>query len=119
MLGLRPDADPYYQSIRTNAPAFKKSSKFASKLTGRFFVSGISGSFKKHQKLVADIQEQEEKEKAENAEQNFLLPQKSKKIIYSYQPVLVKRQREELRKDAEKLVELEEKLQEVERRLFI
>lgn len=99
MLGLRPDSDQHHlHSIRSSG-AFRRSSKFADRLSGRFFVSGVSGSFQKHTKQIHELA---------NKDKDAIKPYK-----YSYQPVLEKHQREELRQDAEKLIELEEKLQEV------
>lgn len=97
MLGLRQDADQYLQQAR-NEHGFKKSYRFAERLNGRFFVSGISGGFEKYSKLK---------------HANDLAPAPEKKPKYDYQPVLEKAQREELRREAEKLLELEEKLAEV------
>lgn len=93
MLGLRVDSEQYLQ----NANQHKKTYRFAERLNGRFFVSGISGGFEKYEKLKngSDI------------------APPIKKIKYSYQPVLERAQREEFRKEAEKLLELEEKLAEV------
>lgn len=142
MLGLRPENDQgYYQSIQRTTPQFKKSGKFANQLSGRFFVSGISGSFAKHQKHVQEIKEHETAQlnppitsdqpledntnntnhNNNNHEENHkpsvipirFLPHKKLVRKYTYQPVLEKRQREELRKDAQRLLELEEKLNEV------
>jgi hypothetical protein len=84
MLGLRVDSDPYFSSLNKNAQQFKKSSRFANNLSGRFFVSGISGGFEKHKKLLATIKDQETKN--ENAENQGVL--KTKRILYNHQPVL-------------------------------
>ena len=108
-MGLRVDSDPYFSSLNKNAQQFKKSSRFANNLSGRFFVSGISGGFEKHKKLLATIKDQETKN--ENAENQGVL--KTKRILYNHQPVLERHQREEMRKDAVRLLELEEKLLEV------
>lgn len=99
MLGLRPDSDQHHLNGFQSNSAYKRSSKFAERLSGRFFVSGISGSFQKHSKQLVELA---------NKDKPI-----DKFIKYTYQPVLEKHQREELRKDAERLIELEEKLQEV------
>ncbi len=96
MLGIRPDQDQFYLSSNT-----KRSSQFASKLNGRFFVSGISGSFQKYKRQL--LEEKGEYEK----------PPRPYK--YNYQPVLERHQREEMRRDAERLLELEEKLKEIQK----
>lgn len=100
MLGLRADADQFLQQAQ-NGNGHKKSYRFAERLNGRFFVSGISGGFEKYHKMKTGAD----------------LAPPPKKPQYNYQPVLEKAQREELRKEAEKLLELEEKLAEV--RLFM
>lgn len=100
MLGLRADADQFLQQAQ-NGNGHKKSYRFAERLNGRFFVSGISGGFEKYHKMKTGAD----------------LAPPPKKPQYNYQPVLEKAQREELRKEAEKLLELEEKLAEV--RLFV
>lgn len=72
-----------------------RSYKFAEKLTGRFFVSGVSGSFQKYNKFLNRIEEKEAKEK------------------YTYAPVMEKHRKEELKMEAQRLMEIEEKLNEV------
>ena len=96
MLGIRPDSDQFFLNHTA-----KRSQSFANRYTGRFFVSGVSGGFAKYQK-----QQDEGKEGYEK-------PPKPYK--YTYQPVLERNQREELRRDAERLMELEEKLAEIQR----
>ena len=108
MLGLRPDTDQvYYNNLSKHQPQFNKSSKFATRLNGRFFVAGVSGSFQKHRQQLLEQQA---------IQNNQPLPSKKDLIPkYTYQPVLEKHQREELRKEAERLLELEEKLNELQR----
>jgi hypothetical protein len=92
MLGLNVDIDQQNSDISKLQSSYRRTSKFAAKLHGRFFVSG---SFNKRDQIT--------KEKI------IKLP---KLIKYNCQPVLEKNQREELRKEALKLIELEEKLAE-------
>jgi hypothetical protein len=99
MLGLRFEADQNQGGIPGH---YKKTYRFAEKLHGRFFISGISGGFEKYTKEVL--------------KKGDTLPPKKQK--YDYQPVLEKHQREELRKEAERLMELEVKLKEVKVFLF-
>lgn len=136
MLGLRPENDQtYYKGLQRQAPQFNKNTRFASGLNGRFFVSGVSGSFTKHQKQLMEFKEQENLNRIQHEVETQQLQSNnnqedqigssqavpvihyhpSKKIVrkYTYQPVLEKHQREELRKDAQRLLELEEKLNEV------
>jgi hypothetical protein len=163
MLGLRPENDQnYYKKFQKNdsssgggmsgAPTFKKTMKFANSLNDRFYVSGISGSFSKHQKHLIDLKDVEERknpylpeeesvlqrknsnqEEVENNEEAQEVehqeatsqphpripfpynPRKKEVKKYSFQPVLEKKQREELRKEAQRLAELEEKLAEIQR----
>lgn len=75
--------------------SFRRTSKFANALSGRFFVSGISGSFQKSDKEAA------------------VKPPPTKVVKYNCQPVLERNQQDELLKEAQKLMELEEKLAEV------
>lgn len=105
MLGIRPDTEQHYlENLQANnGHKFGRSSKFASRLNGRFFVSGITGSFAKHKKRLEELAQ----------ENNEDLKVSKKLIKYNYQPVLEKHQREELRKEAQQLLEMEEKLQEV------
>lgn len=97
MLGLRADSEQYRNQAQGQA-RYNKSYRFAERLHGRFFVSGISGGFEKYSK---------EKHLPDAP------PPPEQRPKYSYQPVLEKAQREELRREAEKLIELEEKLAEV------
>jgi hypothetical protein len=162
MLGLRPENDQnYYKKFQKNTsssgggmsggPTFKKTMKFANSLNDRFYVSGISGSFSKHQKHMIDLKDAEERknphlpeeetglqrknsnqEEVENYEMaqegdqqestapthpriHFPNPRRKEVKKYSFQPVLEKKQREELRKEAQRLAELEEKLAEIQR----
>jgi hypothetical protein len=95
MLGLRAEHDRNFSIARLES-SFARNSKFADNLKGRFFVAGISGSFQNYDRQVKEI--------------------KSKVIRpprYDHQPVLERKQREDLRKEAEQLIELEQKLAEV------
>ena len=93
MIGLRVDNDRTHASLSQN----KKSHKFAEKLTGRFFVSGVSGSLRKHRKLL----------------DNELIHGERK---YTYEPLLEKKQKDALKSEALALAEMEQKLTELRRR---
>mmetsp|Transcript_31140 Transcript_31140/g.42836 ORF Transcript_31140/g.42836 Transcript_31140/m.42836 type:complete len:1326 (+) Transcript_31140:52-4029(+) len=110
MLGLRPDTDSVASSMykmvgnsSTGGPVGLKSNgksyRFAGKLSGRFFVSGISGGF---DKLKIQNLKSDTTEKPSNS--------------FVQAPFLERRQREELKKEAQRLLEMEEKLQELQRR---
>ena len=100
MHGLRPEHDLGMLSKFSGDQGHGKSYQFANKLSGRFFVSGISGSFQKHRKMLdaANVTAAAKKE---------LLSQ------YTQAPFINKNMKDELRKDAEKLLEMEEKIKEV------
>jgi N-acetyl-gamma-glutamylphosphate reductase len=91
MFGLRPENDR--NSVRSLQPTENsRNSKFVERLYGRFNVSGISGSFQKHNK-----------EKSVS---------KTKKRIVDYQQ-LYHRHQEDIERDAKQLQELQFKLIEV------
>ena len=94
MFGTRPDIDRVPMG---NAP---KTYQFAEKLHGRFFVSGVSGSFRKHaEKLIREHQQSNEK--------------------FTFKPVAPKFEEKfnsEYQKDAQRLVELENRLSEIQRK---
>lgn len=79
---------------------YRRSHKFVERLQGRFFVAGVSGSFQKYTKLVAELNAKEEKGE-------------DKKVS---EPYLVRKQRLELANDAKRLLEIEQKLEEINRR---
>ncbi|RYG63819.1 hypothetical protein EON64_15195, partial [archaeon] len=87
---------------------FRRTSKFASQLRDRFFVSGVTGGFLKHEAETKDKDKDSDKEVAAGR-----LSAKQKR--YDYQPVIERNQRLELQREAAKLIELEEKLQEIQR----
>jgi hypothetical protein len=90
MIGLRLDNDQVQK---------KRTYRFAEKLNGRFFVSGVSGSFQKYSKFLQKMEERDEKvEKIEK---------------YVYAPVMERHRKEELKREAQRLMEIEEKLNEV------
>mmetsp|Transcript_5893 Transcript_5893/g.9736 ORF Transcript_5893/g.9736 Transcript_5893/m.9736 type:complete len:949 (+) Transcript_5893:41-2887(+) len=74
--------------------------RFAERYKGRFFVSGISGSFEKYTKQLHET------------DRKYL---KNRKKQYTYEPVLEKHQKEELRQDAQRLLEMEEQLQKLQK----
>jgi hypothetical protein len=100
MLGLTPSSN-----ATNNGQQNKRSHKFAEKLSGRFFVAGVSGSFQKHRKQQLGIEDS-----------NDAIPRPEK---YVYQPVLEKRQKELLQNEALALIEMEEKLSEVQSTFFL
>ena len=98
MFGLRVENDQSATSFYSTTNN-RKTYRFAEQNTGRFFVSGVSGSFQKYTK---QLQETDKK---------YLKNEKK----YTYEPVLEKHQKEELRKDAQRLLEMEEQLKEIQR----
>ena len=86
-------------------PGHAKTYKFASQLSGRFFVSGISGSFSKHKKQLEDLESRQKRSKP-------------KKFVNA--PSIQSKFNLELLRDEERLHKLEERLLEVDRvlRLF-
>lgn len=100
MHGLRPEHDRAFAAKLSGEHSHGKSYQFANRLTGRFFVSGISGSFQKHRKMLdaANVSASAKKD---------LLSQ------YQDAPFIDKQRKEQLRKEAEKLLEMEEKIKEV------
>lgn len=96
MLGTRPDIDTTPRSISLQGNG--KSHKFATQLSGRFHVAGLSGSLAKHTKL---------RQPAE--------VKKKQKVVTAAELASHRRLEAELEKDAEHLQELERKLEEVRR----
>lgn len=94
MIGLRLDNDG--SSGVAGQQRHRRSHKFAERLQGRFFVAGVSGSFQKYTKLVAENAAKEEKDEKKVSE-----------------PYLVRKQKLELANDAKRLLEIEQKLEEV------
>lgn len=94
MLGLRPSGD------HSSSMSFHKSTKFAEKLAGRFFVSGISGGFSKHRKPEELLNEKED------------TTQRVIKKNSVAGDIFMKRQEAAIQADAERLAALEEKLNE-------
>ena len=91
MLGLSVD------NQTTRKAGFQKSFKFASQLSGRFFVSGVSGSLNKHTRsLLHEIKKENEAKKK-----------------YINAPEVVQKAQQDLNKDAILLLELEERLAKV------
>ncbi len=97
MIGLRPENDSSLRKL--GAAGNKRSYKFAERLTDRFFVSGISGSFQKHHKQYVSDSCQDDK---------------SEMKFYIRQPLLERNQISALRQEAEELLQMEEKLFEVQ-----
>jgi len=104
MLGLRAESEQKHLYSLTNQNQHKRSYKFAESLNGRFFVMGVSGGFEKYSRGQLP-------QKKNNEQQPQQIEQPKPK--YDHQPVLERYQREELRKEAQRLMELEEKLFEV------
>eukprot|EP01038_Epipyxis_sp_PR26KG_P013656 gene13656-18328_t len=102
MLGLRAETDQFANSNATRG----KSYKFASRLHGRFFVSGVTGSFKKYTKFVKEF---------EDKKSHLHVVAERRKELSSYNIIVEKKHKKELQDDAKKLIELEEKLNEIQR----
>lgn len=97
MLGLRTDRDlRAFGSQSQN----KRSHKFAEKLSGRFFVSGISGGFQKHKRL----------------QENDQLKEHGTEQKYSFEPLLERNCKDVLRNEALALLEMEQKLADIRER---
>lgn len=96
MLGLRLETDPIVQRL-SNVGHHPKSHKFAESLAGRFFVSGVSGGFRKSRRNRSEDDEAVSEQSATAVRQAELR---------------LKRE-EQMRRDAERLFELENKLEEV------
>ncbi|KAJ1439674.1 hypothetical protein B484DRAFT_443855, partial [Ochromonadaceae sp. CCMP2298] len=103
MIGLRAENDRSSKSFFTNAAqggvSNRRSYRFAERYGGRFFVSGVSGSFSKHARQL------------QATEKKYLRPAPA----YQYEPVLERHQKEELRREAVRLLEMEEQLAELQR----
>jgi cell shape-determining protein MreC len=93
MIGLRAENDHASKSFFSTT-ANRKTYRFAEHYSGRFFVSGVSGSFAKYSKQL------------KQTDQKYLRQEKK----YVHEPVLEKHQKEELRRDAQRLLEMEEQL---------
>ena len=98
MMGLRPENDQASTSFFSSSTN-RKTYRFAERYSGRFFVSGVSGSFAKYSKQLKET------------DKKYLKQEKK----YVHEPVLEKHQKEELRRDAQRLVEMEEQLQQLQR----
>lgn len=92
-MGLRAENDKSSSNFFSNSQN-RKSYRFAERYHGRFFVSGVSGSFQKYTKQLQDT------------DKKYLRVEKK----YTYEPILEKHQKEELRRDAQRLLEMEEQL---------
>jgi hypothetical protein len=97
MLGLRQETDQ--PTIRLGVPSeHKRTSKFAERLHGRFFVAGVTGSFEKYSKFLKELEDKQKRIDNQNISDAALLDKKL---------------RDELKKEAKKLLEMEQKLNEV------
>lgn len=106
MLGLRPENDRGHAGAGNGLHAttgYRKSYRFAGQLSGRFFVAGISGSLKKHHQQLQET----DKKYLNNTTKNT--------TKYTYEPVLEKKEKDELRREAERLLAMEEQLKEMQR----
>lgn len=103
MIGLRPENDRASTSF-FSANANRKTYRFAERNAGRFFVSGISGSFAKYTKQLQKTDQKYLHQTHEKQENKFV-----------HEPVLEKHQREELRREAQRLLEMEEQLAQLQR----
>ena len=98
MMGLRAENDQASTSFFSNSQN-RKSYRFAEKYHGRFFVSGVSGSFQKYTKQLKET------------DKKYLKSEKK----YTFEPILEKHQKEELRRDAQRLLEMEEQLAQLQK----
>ena len=101
MMGLRAENDHASSSFFSSANN-RKTYRFAESYSGRFCVSGVSVSFQKYTK-----QKQE-------TDSKYLKNDKQEKK-YTYEPLLEKHQKEELRRDAQRLLEMEEQLKKLQK----
>jgi hypothetical protein len=101
MIGLRAENDQSSKSF-FSATANRKTYRFAEQYSGRFFVSGVSGSFAKYTKQLKET------------DKKYLKQEKPEKK-YTHEPLLEKHQKEELRRDAQRLLEMEEQLAQLQR----
>jgi hypothetical protein len=96
MLGLRPETDNSLRRL-SDSGHHPKSHKFAETLAGRFFVSGVSGGFRKARRNRSEDEAIESEQSAAAIRQAELRM----------------RREEQMRRDAERLFELENKLEQV------
>jgi len=101
MMGLRAENDHASTSFYSGAQN-RKTYRFAEKYHGRFFVSGVSGSFQKYTKQLKET------------DKKYLKSEKPEKK-YTFEPLLEKHQKEELRRDAQRLLEMEEQLAQLQK----
>lgn len=101
MMGLRSENDHASTSFYSGAQN-RKTYRFAEKYHGRFFVSGVSGSFQKYTKQLKET------------DKKYLKSEKPEKK-YTFEPLLEKHQKEELRRDAQRLLEMEEQLAQLQK----
>jgi len=95
-MGLRAENDQASTNFFSGSQN-RKTYRFAEKYHGRFFVSGVSGSFQKYTKQLKET------------DKKYLKNEKTEKK-YTYEPLLEKHQKEELRREALRLLEMEEQL---------
>ena len=100
MYGLRLETDNVVQRL-SETGHHPKSHKFAETLTGRFFVSGISGGFRKARKNISEDDDETER------------TQDQQSAVAMRQAEFRMRREEQMRRDAERLFELENKLEQV------
>lgn len=102
MFGLRAENDQSSKSFFSTAQN-RKTYRFAERYNGRFFVSGVSGSFAKYTKQLKET------------DKKYLQNEKKPEKKYTYEPLLEKHQKEELRRDAQRLLEMEEQLNQLQK----
>jgi hypothetical protein len=102
MMGLTVENDRGTANSFFSVANNRKTYRFAERYNGRFFVSGISGSFGKYTKQLKET------------DKKYLKNQTNEKK-YTFQPILEKHQKEELRRDAQRLLEMEEQLAQLQK----
>ena len=107
MIGLNIGNDSKH--MRENNNNYRRSYQFATKNYGKFYVSGISGSLEKHTKEKMEI---DRKFIKSNSNTTNTATNHSKYIV---EPVLEKHQRDQLKRDALQLIQLEQKLLDIQR----
>jgi hypothetical protein len=108
MIGLNIGNDSKH--MRENNNNHRRSYQFATKNYGKFYVSGISGSLEKYTKEKMEIDRKFIK--SNNTNTTTATTNHSKYVV---EPVLEKYQRDQLKRDALQLIQLEQKLLDIQR----
>ena len=108
MIGLNIGNDSKH--MRENNNNHRRSYQFATKNYGKFYVSGISGSLEKYTKEKMEIDR-----KFIKSNKNNTTTATTNHSKYVVEPVLEKYQRDQLKRDALQLIQLEQKLLDIQR----